>query len=1034
MSRLVIDPVRQGSLEEVLLEAGLQPGSAAERSLVPVLLVGLGGTGAEVLRRVKQRVQWLGLGASVRFLVVDMDRNTQNPARGLPGFEAREFCYLSRRQIQNVFQYPDLHPEIVNRLDLDNPETKRVITTIAASKESGAGQVRAVGLLGLEASRAALKASLETAINDLTSRWGALEQKMAEDDPLRVEIANRFIVHFVASSCGGVGSSSLIDAAVMLHQLVGGRDLRVTATLTMPDVYYHAVKEKIGEWDRLQANGYATIRELDCFQNGHAPDLGIRMSAVASAQELPRKLFDWVYLVERVDANDKDLGTLESVFDSIALHVSADVGTTIHGHLASEEANNAASQGLVICPHTHKPRIYSTFGATALAVPTIKLLRYCTYHQCYQYFENTVLGNMLHVEQVEQTVNDWLLSTRIEERSTKDASFVIDRLRESAFTGIDSYVSSIEPQQRGSQRVYLKDTAFTREFDAVRQAWRETHLPEIARQLQAQSDQLQNTYQVEFRHWIAAVIEQRGLRASQQITHHLQTVLEAIQDELAAEARQDDAQAYAQDELALEATGPLRTYFGSFGTDAGRQSRAVGALRSAMNASVDADAKQAAGVFFSQLKEAVQREALKIQQASESVDRQKQDFERRAVVSRPEARAINSASLAEIDVMSPEFCQAFFAEHMLSHADLAMSMAAGQGVSIAQLYRNLDAETSLSALAVSYAGSHFIKAVKGLNIVDLLTAEAKQSTGSRNVALAKFEEALKACQPLWRANPRKIDARFSDSIIVGVPLNEADLPAFNRTSYGKMLPNVASDLTSPLYQARLDTCTTHDPHRIYAVRRSHGGLPIYLNNWSHYLRAYEAWHADGNRVPLHIFPQRVINAMPSLEVTAGGSDAELSFALAMAFGWIAVRGHSNFYFNLHRHNGADVLNCPSVSHWDNLAFEKKKLRPKLGSLQKLVAKQALKFGSADPDSRHRLSSRGRAAAADELARTPSAIELIISTYRNLCVVAGNGDVSADLNIYVESVAQRLKPTDELRDRIEGELTLLRREIQRLGGS
>ena len=67
--------------------------AAQDRTVPPMLLVGIGGTGAQVLRRVKRRARWLGIGDLCRFLVLDMDDVAHGVRRRRvrpPGPRARE--------------------------------------------------------------------------------------------------------------------------------------------------------------------------------------------------------------------------------------------------------------------------------------------------------------------------------------------------------------------------------------------------------------------------------------------------------------------------------------------------------------------------------------------------------------------------------------------------------------------------------------------------------------------------------------------------------------------------------------------------------------------------------------------------------------------------------------------------------------------------------------------------------------------------------------------------------------------------------
>ena len=139
-----------------------------------------------------------------------------------------------------------------------------------------------------------------------------------------------------------------------------------------------------------------------------------------------------------------------------------------------------------------------------------------------------------------------------------------------------------------------------------------------------------------------------------------------------------------------------------------------------------------------------------------------------------------------------------------------------------------------------------------------------------------------------------MDHYFSDMVIVGTPDDDSVQVTENlATAIERSKAALNED---PRYQAEIDRVTTHDPHRIYAVRLSHGGRPHYLVAWDRYKRAYRAWRKKQAH-PIHVLCQRHVAKMPSLEPIESGSEGDTAFALALAYGWIAKRG-AYYYFNL----------------------------------------------------------------------------------------------------------------------------------------
>ena len=996
------------------------------RTACPVLLVGLGGTGASVLRRVKPRMRWLGMSNVCRFLVVDTDDTEKK------GFDDDEFCYLSMTRARTVLKSPEDHQWLARRLDLGNSQVLQRLRRIGACKLPGAFQVRPLGLLALYANYDAFVNKLHGAVGELIDHWAALRQRLTGN--VQIKLQNRFYVILVGSVCGGTGSSTVIDVAAIVRHELAAQSPDVAAFLTLADVYEERVRGRREERQRMMVNTYATIREIDSFQTSGAAVSGVELGLEEGAVPVPELLFERTYLVERKDAEGQDLGSTEAVFDTLALHVTADVGSTVGGKMAAANANNLASSGLAPCPRTGRDRLYSTVGATALAIPVKRLARYCVYRQLATFVNETVLGRDLSGagEEVEEAVNNWLLSAQIDTPPSPDADLLASRLRGAAVTSLEGYVNQLFQKRAGKVTVYHKDSKFTSVFDHARRRWDTADLPKIKQDLSSHRDTFLEKARKDLDEQIGDSISNGGLRHAQAFLVRLKQIWEETAKQLTAEVGDDLKKAKEWDGIAKTATDPLRTFFGSMGTDKPRQEKTAQAFRNALDYSVRAETKRLTAQIVARLVKDVDRRLDTLTKAIDSAEHFRAEVDRLAIENRAQSRAISADSSADVDVATAGFFAEFFAEHSLSASQLIDGLTKKLRTDTATVLTAIGRDRHTTRELLEIVAHHFITRIPEVNIVELLEQQlGHEDRDVRRMAQARVKEAIAACRPLWQAEIGKIDCQFADTVILGVPEMDKDRA---RKYLDETIKSAEAALARDVrYQASVHVVDTFDRQRIYAVRSSHGGRPHYLLRWPEYRKAYESWRKKDPH-PVHVFPAKTVDKIPSLEPVEGATEGELAFALGLAYGWIAVRGRW-YYFNVERREssrGRVTYEMPVDSDWDGIAFQDRQPRTNSASLQELKKQGTLRFAQQPKAKRERrLGDGGRGEALAHFIQTSPAVKQIFELFDELRNAAGDGTVSRELAEYVESLPNRVRHGDVHYDQVMREVELLRQQVDKL---
>ncbi len=1034
-------------LEDALIEellAEQPPGDV--RSVFPVLLVGLGGTGAEVLRRVKARTTALGLYDAYRFLVLDMDAGTRQPSDELPGFEEDEFLLLPRDRAADVLRAPNRHPDLKQRFDLDRKDLAGFLLQQAESPLEGAGQIRPLGLLGFHLCREAFDELVRKALSALNARWRALEERLQRGAE-SVDVRRKNYVMIVSSLCGGTGSSCLIDvAAVLRERLRRTGQFELNALLTLPDVYDLRLKGKTDQRAKVAANTYAVLRELDFFQTEQAHREGFRLAG-AGPQPLPApaKLIDTVYVAGRRDAAGVDLVDAPAVYDTLALYLTAEIALTVGDRLATGEANDRIRQGAGVDPFARRNRIYSTISASAVGIPFRRLVRYCAYRRLFEYVD-AVLKDAPEAGKAaapaagaagatskagpatagRTTVPDdagrWLEEAKLEERS-KD--LLVSRLRTSAFPGTEGYLSKALPAAGAA----LKDKVFLAEFRGITSRWTSSDLPRIKHLLAQKGDAALKDALGALDAGQPAWMRRSALHA-RDVLAHLASICEESRAELEREAaRHGQAAGLA----ARDGVAPLKSlsgYFGQFGSDAALQSRLLALHRNLMTEQVDAEVKQVAASVLGRLGRAAADRAAKLDDGTlQQLRILRKDLETRYRACLPARGALWSDSQAEIDATTPEFFEDVYASVPISGADLAPALellAAPDDGPAGELERKAFARAALRRVLGTY-----VPEVRKRNVAELLEKELRGGGERARQAAARVEEALAACRPLWQAQTGHADLSFSDYLVLGAPQvlgSRTESVLSDHVEKAKARLNADSR-----YQAEGQLVRTSDPHRLYAVRRTHGGLPHYLPDFQQWKVAYERWMKDEND-PLHVLPGSVVAGLPAAEPLEEAGRHERLFALALAYGFVARRA-SHYYWNLDADPSLPGHRLAHGSHWEGLAFDQKgRLQRAEGPVARWLESGALAF-----DDRKRLDparlltgkQSGYAAALKKFEHEEKLSLLVEEAFSALRQAASDADVADQLEGYARSLEQRATPKDPLHETYVRSAQLLRREAEEL---
>ncbi|MGN1019294.1 MAG: tubulin-like doman-containing protein [Aristaeellaceae bacterium] len=227
-----------------------------EKLPVPLLVIGLGGTGISALKTIRRKfAQSFRLSDTMKpactaYLGIDIDRTSRDD--------------LSFDEFVDIF-CPDLVASLYHTVAaavLPDDELAWVHHSLSTLGQGiiGSGGNRQLVRLMLSRQYHAVAHAITAALSGITSQCRCL--------PPRLEIV------IVSGVCGGTGSGIFLDIPqIIRHCLLNNPDLadfirnfQITGYIVMPDVSLHMTMDPV-QRRHMEAVGYAALKELDFWMN-----------------------------------------------------------------------------------------------------------------------------------------------------------------------------------------------------------------------------------------------------------------------------------------------------------------------------------------------------------------------------------------------------------------------------------------------------------------------------------------------------------------------------------------------------------------------------------------------------------------------------------------------------------------------------------------------------------------------------------------------------------------------------------------------
>jgi hypothetical protein len=298
--------------------------------LRPTLFIGAGGTGMEVMMRIRRRilsavwnrdnptrVESIAEFPVARFLHFDLDNHAiideGKSLRSDPWYELVKLSDEERLvEPLDLPQYHESDDSLARFPLIENwmPLRPKKLRSLGIDPSKGAGQIRALARLYLFDKYPKLRGRIKGALNFLSSNAGNERKETYQRLGLQVD-TSKFRIVVIASCAGGTGAGSAIDLG-WISKAIARQEVsenQVDLVMLMPAGFAKANKE------RTEANAYATLMELETTMR----DMNARVHWMDPDSIVGKGApFDDVYFVDTANLANKATQDIKDVYQMVA--------------------------------------------------------------------------------------------------------------------------------------------------------------------------------------------------------------------------------------------------------------------------------------------------------------------------------------------------------------------------------------------------------------------------------------------------------------------------------------------------------------------------------------------------------------------------------------------------------------------------------------------------------------------------------------------------------------------------------------------
>ncbi len=834
------------------------------------MVVGLGGTGGEIIKRLKRRLgRQEQASGFIRYLSLDTDVRTFLASLQFPALDPRERVPLFHANPQNVLEAPHLYPTIQHLFH----QGRRVDISLLAD-QNGAGLMPVVGRAAFHLNAPHVYAHLQKALRDLQAIPG---------QPGGQPLTDEFRIYVVGSVAGGTGAGSFLETAVLIRHVFQSFKYRLIGVLVLPEAFAPTLR---GQQLDAQARGnaYAVLKELQYLQDGpvHWDDpetytFQYQLGGDVRTITLQERPFHLLYVIDNQNQYGGALRHLTDIYEMAAQQLSVEIGSPFGAKFAAAQANDRAIMGLAPCPETGRPCNISSLATAALVIPGEKLLRYCVRRYLRETVRERLLGEAPAADGGdERWVESWLAAAGLEERGSQrliSRALLTDPREGREVTGAEFALE--EAATEGQPAAFL--AALTNQEDHFTAA----ALPDVRAMVERNLERLRREVPAKMDALLEEAVTARGVRFARARREAVDRELQAVASELVARQRSDEQAREELLEVIQDRRAELEARAGLLGGLFSRRRelmQLLGRLQAdRMQLELDMLARSAALRLVEGARAVLEEHRRRLESLESHLMRLWQTVEAEAAQERwaPES---GSGYALETEVIRPDQFGAYYERFRPASAEaLLEALGGGEGLLRALTSREYE---EVAGRVTRTVRSLFADQVASLNVVDVL-----QELYTREEAFGLLDDLESRCQPFWTATPRGAGA-FSDVFLIGSPgvrTGGPGSPVQAEPLLQEWVDQHAGTGTGGLHSSPTYVALG-SPGAVIFSRQTHGARLHYMRQVLDYQEHYRSLQQQQG-YPVHFKP--CLEALP--ELRPDDEKATEAWALAVAYGMAAAR-------------------------------------------------------------------------------------------------------------------------------------------------
>ncbi|MBL8006670.1 MAG: hypothetical protein JNJ56_04015 [Ignavibacteria bacterium] len=414
------------------------------QELMPTIIIGLGGTGKEVLLRIRRQfVEKYGSISEfpiISYLYIDTD-NAPSEESGI----ARERDFLINEidfQPSEKIFHPVNPSDYIYRIQ-DVPHIKEWLSTTGeiaklGTMNTGAGQIRPAARLAFFHNYDEIVSKLTAAKSRITDSRSINSVK--EIHKIKNVNTDKINVYVITSVSGGTGSGMILDMGFLIRNIFRNQAVS-TSYIVLPKIYQSYGKE------RVFANGYAALKEFEYYNLKNTFEVSWKKNEPHTFQP---GVYDDTYIIDGEnsknlslsDQNNRDIYKMlaDTIFNDFSNSDFANYKRGVRVNLVQYKQRLWPDDNSVT-DNTYS-RKYSSLGQATISIPVDRIIISCAYKLC----EDIINYYLTYAEGSQSEVDGYLISEFLPELGlleSKNKFQLLDSLYKSGEkTSIQSNIKS----------------------------------------------------------------------------------------------------------------------------------------------------------------------------------------------------------------------------------------------------------------------------------------------------------------------------------------------------------------------------------------------------------------------------------------------------------------------------------------------------------------------------------------------------------------------------------------------------------------